>query len=194
MLSEHHWDLLLRQARSFNGWLPRPVEPALLRELYELAKMGPTSMNCSPARFIFVTSAAARERLLPLLAAGNVEKTRTAPVTVIVGAARNFQQRMPQLFPQRPTARSIFDGNDALRESTAFRNSSLQGAYLMLAARGLGLDCGPMSGFDAAAVEAEFLAGEDVAVNFLCNLGHGDPGSLFERLPRLAFDEACRVL
>ena len=194
MLSDAHWDLLLREARSFNGWLPIAVEPALLNRLYELMRMGPTSMNCSPARLVFITSAAARDRLLPLLSSGNVEKTRQAPVTVLIGYARQFQQRLPSLFPHRPAARALFDGNPALRESTAFRNGSLQGAYLMLAARGLGLDCGPMSGFDAAAVEAEFLAGEDIRLNFICNLGYGDRASLFERLPRLSFEEACRVI
>ena len=200
MLSDVHWDLLLREARSFNGWQPRAVEPALLQRLYALMKMGPTSMNCSPARLVFVTSAAARERLLPLLSPGNVEKTRTAPITVLIGHARHFQQRLPALFPHRPAAREMFEGNEMLRESTAFRNASLQGAYLMLAARGLGLDCGPMSGFNAAAIDAEFFAAdpafaaEATTVNFLCNLGYGEHGSLFERLPRLAFDEACRLV
>ncbi len=200
MLKEAHWDLLLREARSFSGWTSRLVEPALLQSLYELMKMGPTSMNCSPARLVFVTTPAARERLLPLLSPGNVEKTRTAPITVLIGHARHFQLRLPALFPHRPAAREMFDGNEALRESTAFRNASLQGAYLMLAARGLGLDCGPMSGFNAAAIDAEFFAAdpgfaaEATTVNFACNLGYGERGSLFERLPRLAFGEACRLV
>ena len=195
-----HWDLLLHQARSHNGWKPEPVAPALLHELYELMKMGPTSMNCAPARLVFVCSAEARARLLPLLAPGNVAKTASAPVTVILGQAMQFQARLPELFPHRPEARQLFDEQAALREATALRNSTLQGAYLMLAARGLGLDCGPMSGFDAPAVTAEFFstepqfAGEEVRANFLCNLGYGDPAALYERLPRLSFSAACKVI
>jgi 3-hydroxypropanoate dehydrogenase len=201
-LDDHAWDLLLRQARSQNRWLDRPVAPELLTQLYELMKMGPTASNCGPARLIFLQSETAKARLLPLMAEGNRDKTRQAPVTVLLGMARQFQQRLPQLFPHRPNARDAFDASPALREAAAFRNSSLQGGYLMLAARGLGLDCGPMSGFDAAAINAEFFSkpgeeafpGEDVVINFICNLGHGDPAGVFDRLPRLGFDQACRVL
>lgn len=199
-LDDAAWDQLLRRARSQNRWLDRPVAAELLLELYELMKMGPTSMNCAPARLVFVCSAAARARLLPLVSPGNVEKVRSAPVTVLIGTAQRFQERLPQLFPHRPEARQLFDDNTALAHSTALRNATLQGAYLMLAARGLGLDVGPLSGFDAAAVTAEFFApepafaGEAVEANFLCNLGYGDPAGLFERLPRLRFEQACKVL
>lgn len=200
VLNDDAWDLLLRQARSQNRWLDRPVAPALLTQLYELMKMGPTSMNCSPARLVFVCSEPARARLLPLLSPGNVDKTRSAPVTVLIGTAQRFQARLPQLFPHRPEARKLFDADADLTASTAQRNATLQGAYLMLAARGLGLDVGPMSGFNAAAVSAEFFAKQDafadeeVTVNFICNLGYGDPMGVFERLPRLSFTEACQVL
>ncbi|MEJ6004022.1 malonic semialdehyde reductase [Paucibacter sp. AS339] len=197
------WRQLFSEARSHNGWLDRPVAPELLQELYAQLKMGPTSMNCAPLRLLFLCTPQAQARLLPHLLPGNVEKTRCAPVTVLLAYDRQFQKRLPDLFPHRPTARGIFDANPALREATAFRNSSLQGAYLMLAARGLGLDCGPMSGFDAEGVEAEFFgtgsgsnndAGEQLAINFICNLGYGDPAALFGRLPRLSFDQACKVL
>nr|WP_316642037.1 malonic semialdehyde reductase [uncultured Roseateles sp.] len=200
-LNDDAWNLLLRHSRSQNRWLDKPVAPELLTQLYELMKMGPTASNCGPARLIFLCSDEAKARLLPLMAEGNRDKTRQAPVTVLLGMARHFQRRLPELFPHRPNAREAFDANLALREAVAFRNSSLQGGYLMLAARGLGLDCGPMSGFDAAAVNAEFFnkageeafAGEGVVINFICNLGHGDPAGVFDRLPRLPFDQACRV-
>ena len=188
-------DQLFRSARSHNRWLDCAVAPALLRELYELMKLGPTSANGSPARLVFVHSAAARARLVPLMAPGNQEKTRQAPVSVLIGYDRRFHERLPRLFPHNPAAAAPFAANAALAEATAFRNSSLQGAYLILAARALGLDCGPMSGFDAAAVQREFFAEQpEVAVNFICNLGHGDPAGLFPRHPRLDFDEACRLL
>jgi nitroreductase len=186
-------DQLFRSARSHNRWLDRPVDPALLQELYALMKLGPTSANGCPARLIFVCSPAAKARLLPLLAPGNREKTRMAPVTVLLAYDRRFHERLPQLFPHNPGAAAAFAANPALAETTALRNSSLQGAYLMLAARALGLDCGPMSGFDAAGVRREFL-GEHEEINFLSNLGYGDPAGLFPRHPRLGFDEACRVL
>lgn len=187
------FDQLFRQARTHNAWMDRPVSEDQLRTLYNLMKWGPTSANCSPARLVFVTSAEAKARLKPALLAGNVDKTMAAPVTAIIGMDLDFPETLPRLFPHAD-ARSWFVGNAALIEATAFRNSSLQGAYLMLAARSLGLDCGPMSGFDAALVEKEFFPGGRIKANFLCNLGYGDPTALFPRGPRLDFDEAARIV
>ncbi len=164
-----------------------------LREVYDLARMGPTSANSTPARFVFLESEAAKARLLPALAPLNVEKTKAAPVTVIVAWDTEFYEKLPQLFPHADM-RSYFVGNPSLIDETAFRNSSLQGGYFILAARAIGLDCGPMSGFDKAKVNAEFFPDGKWKVNFLCNLGYGDPSKLFPRSPRLEFDEACRVL
>lgn len=183
---------LFSEARTANAWRPQPVPDALLHQLYDAMKWGPTSANCSPARLVFVRSPEARERLAACVSAGNVAKVQQAPVTAVIGMDLNFVESLPRLFPHTD-ARPWFAGNDALIEATAFRNSSLQGAYLMLAARALGLDCGPMSGFDAAAVDAAFWAGTRVRTNFLCALGHGDPAALFPRSPRLTFDEACRL-
>lgn len=185
-------DLLFRQARTHNGWQDRPVPEALLRELWDLVKWGPTSANCLPARLVFVVSPEAKEKLRPCLMEANVAKTMAAPATAIIGYDLDFPDSLPKLFPHTD-ARSWFVGNAALIEATAFRNSSLQGAYFMLAARALGLDCGPMSGFDAAKVEAAFFPGGRVKANFLCNIGYGDPAQLFPRSPRLDFDEACRI-
>jgi len=185
-------DQLFRTARTHNAWQAKDVPDTLLHQLYELLKWAPTSANCSPARFVFVKSPEAKAKLKAALAPGNVEKTMTAPVTVIVGQDLAFPDTLPQLFPHAD-ARSWFAGNDALIESTAFRNASLQGAYLILAARALGLDTGAMSGFDAARVDADFFAGTHVRSNFLINLGYGDPAGLFPRSPRLAFDEAARI-
>jgi len=185
-------DQLFRTARTHNAWQAKDVPDALLHQLYELLKWAPTSANCSPARFVFVKSPEAKAKLKAALAPGNVEKTMTAPVTVIVGEDLAFPDTLPQLFPHAD-ARSWFAGNDALIESTAFRNASLQGAYLILAARALGLDTGAMSGFDAARVDADFFAGTRIRSNFLVNLGYGDPAGLFPRSPRLAFDEAARI-
>lgn len=185
-------DQLFRSARTHNAWQKKDVPDALLHQLYELLKWGPTSANCSPARFVFVKSPEAKARLKEALTPGNVEKTMAAPVTVIVGQDLAFPDTLPQLFPHAD-ARSWFVGDDALIESTAFRNATLQGAYLILAARALGLDTGPMSGFDAARVDADFFAGTRVRSNFLVNLGYGDPAGLFPRSPRLAFDEAARI-
>jgi 3-hydroxypropanoate dehydrogenase len=187
-------DLVFRTARTQNGWLDKPVSHAQLRELYELLKHGPTSMNTCPARFVFLRTPEAKARLLPALAPGNIDKTKSAPVSVIVGYDRRFHEKLPTLFPHRPEARAIFDGKPELIESTAFRNGSLQGAYLIIAARALGLDCGPMSGFDAAKVNSEFFPDGDIAVNFLCNLGYGDSSKVLDRLPRPSFDEACSLL
>jgi len=200
-------DVLFRKARTYSAWLPKPVPDQLLRELYEVARWGPTSANSCPARFVFLRSAAAKERLRPALAAGNVEKTMAAPVTVIVAYDLKFYEKLPKLFPANPAMRDAFASNPQLIEQTAKRNSSLQGAYLILAARAHGLDCGPMSGFDNAKVDEEFFAAgkcEDcvqeffpeghVKSNFLCNLGYGDSARLYPRSPRLEFKEACSLI
>jgi 3-hydroxypropanoate dehydrogenase len=183
---------LFDQARTHSHWLERPIPESTLRRLWDLARMGPTSANCSPARLVFVTTPAGKERLVPCMAPGNQDKTRLAPATMIVGMDMAFHEQLPRLFPHTD-ARSWFEGKPALIESTAFRNSSLQGGYLIMAARALGLDCGPMSGFDADKVNAAFFAGTSVRVNFICNLGHGDAAQLNPRHPRLEFDEACRI-
>jgi 3-hydroxypropanoate dehydrogenase len=186
-------DQIFRAARTHNVWLPHPVPSQLLRQAYELASLGPTSANTTPARYVFLTTREAKERLRPALAPGNVEKTMAAPVTAIIAWDTEFHEKLPRLFPQRDM-RSMFLGKPDLIEATAFRNSSLQGAYFMLAARSLGLDCGPMSGFDAAKVDAEFFPDGKWKSNFLCNLGYGDSTKLFPRNPRLSFEEACLIL
>lgn len=193
MLDDAALNLLFTQARTHNAWQARTIESDLLERLYALTKMAPTSANCSPARFVFVQSAAAKARLKPTLLESNVDKTMSAPVTVIVGSDQAFYEQLPKLFPHAD-AKSWFVGNQALIEATAFRNSSLQGAYLMLAARALGLDCGPMSGFDQAKVDAEFFAGTTIKSNFLINIGYGDVDALFPRSPRLSFADACQVV
>jgi 3-hydroxypropanoate dehydrogenase len=184
---------IFREGRTHNVWLPQPVSSELLRQAYELAALGPTSANTTPARFVFLTTPKAKERLRPALSPGNVEKTMAAPATVIIAWDTKFHEKLPKLFPQRDM-RSVFHGNPDLIEATAFRNSSLEGAYFILAARALGLDCGPMSGFDAAKVNTEFFPEGEWKSNFLCNLGYGDPTKLFPRNPRLSFDEACLIL
>ena len=196
MIDPQALDVLFREARTANGFLDTPVPDALLREAYDLMKMGPTSANCQPARLVFLRSAEAKARLKPALSAGNLEKTLLAPVTVIVAHDTQFHEHLPRLFPHNPTAKSWFDGehNRAGRETAAMRNGTLQGAYFMLAARAVGLDCGPMSGFDHAKVDAEFFPDGRFRSNFLCNLGYGDPSKLFARGPRFDFDEACSVL
>ena len=190
---EEALDRIFREARTYPAWKPEPVPPALLREIYDLARLGPTSANSSPARFVFLTTPEAKERLAPALMPGNVDKTRSAPVTAIVAWDTEFYEHLPRLFRQADY-RAMFAGNAALAQETAFRNSSLQGAYFILAARSLGLDCGPMSGFDPAKVNAEFFPDGKWKVNFLCNLGYGDGTNLGQRNPRLDFEEACRVL
>lgn len=185
-------DLLFRTARTQNGWLPRPVPEALLREVYDLAKMGPTSANCSPLRVVFVASEEGRQKLAPALSAGNLDKTMQAPVTAILGYDLAFYEHLPRLFPHNQTARGWFEGKPHA-EATAFRNSTLQAAYFMLAARALGLDCGPMSGFDAGKVDAAFFPEGRVKTNFICALGYGDPAKIFARSPRFAFEEVCRI-
>ncbi len=184
---------LFSDARSFGAWQPKDVEEETLRSIYELMKWGPTSANTSPARIVFVKSKSAKEKLIPCLAPGNVEKVKAAPVTAIVAMDEKFYDQVPRLFPMAASFRDMFANDKALAEATAFRNSSLQGAYLMLAARALGLDVGPMSGFDNKKVDEAFLAGTSWKSNFICNLGYGDRSKLFPRLPRLAFDEACRI-
>lgn len=185
-------DTLFYHARSHNGWLPEPVTDRQLQQIYDVMKWGPTSANCCPARLVFVKSAEAKEKLVACMASGNVEKTRAAPVTAIIGMDMAFDDKLPQLFPHT-NAKSWFAGNQALIDATAFRNSSLQGGYFIIAARALGLDCGPMSGFDADKVNAEFFPGTSIKVNFVCCLGYGDASKLFPRSPRLAFDEACKL-
>lgn len=206
-LDQQSLDQLFSRARTHNAWLNRPVSDDTLRQLYELMKWGPTSANCSPARILFLRTAEAKQRLLPALAPGNVDKTMSAPVTVIIGYDGKFYEQLPRLF-LHTDARSWFVDTPELAAVTARRNSSLQGAYLMLAARALGLDCGPMSGFDQARVDHEFFPREGfshafqqeyfpdshIKTNFLCNLGYGDPAQLFPRSPRLGFDEACKLL
>jgi 3-hydroxypropanoate dehydrogenase len=184
---------LFTQARSFSTWHDRPVAPELLERLFELTSLGPTSANCSPARIVFVSTPAEKERLLPALHEGNRAKTRQAPVTAVIGHDLDFALQLPKLFPHAPDAPSWF-ADPLVTVSTAFRNGSLQGGYFILAARLLGLDCGPMSGFDEAAVNALYFEGTSVRVNFLCNLGHGDAAGLFPRSPRLRFSDACRVV
>jgi 3-hydroxypropanoate dehydrogenase len=192
-ISAESLDQLFRQARTHWVWRPEPVPIELLKEVYDLARFGPTSANSSPARFVFLATPQAKERLRPALSPGNVEKTMAAPVTVITAWDTEFYEKLPRLFPARDM-RSVFAGSPALIHETAFRNSTLQGAYFMLAARALGLDCGPMSGFDQQKVNAEFFPDGKWKANFLCNIGYGDPSKLFPRNPRLSFDEACRVL
>ena len=193
MLSNEGQDLIFRNARSHSYWLDQPVDDALLRQVYELTKMGPTSANMCPLRIMFVKSREAKERLKPALDAGNVRKTMTAPVTAILGMDVHFYEKLPELFPHADARAWFKDLPEQVLESIALRNSSLQGAYFMLAARSLGLDCGPMSGFNNAKVDAEFFAGTTVKSNFLCALGYGDASKLHPRSPRLTFEEACQV-
>ncbi|PZW50932.1 3-hydroxypropanoate dehydrogenase [Humitalea rosea] len=193
MLDDAALDTLFRTARTQNAWQDKPVPEALLHDLYDLMKMGPTSANCSPARLIFLTTPEAKEKLRPALSAGNLAKTMSAPVTVIVALDEAFYEKLPKLFPH-VDARPWFTSNAAFAATTAMRNGSLQGAYLMLAARALGIDVGAMSGFNVEMVNETFMAGTTWKANFLCNLGYGDPAGVKERLPRLDFDEACQIL
>jgi 3-hydroxypropanoate dehydrogenase len=184
---------LFLSARTYNAWLPKPVSEAQLRELYDLAKMGPTSANCSPMRVVFVQSPEAKAKLEPFLMEGNRAKTMAAPVTAIIAQDHEFYEKLPKLFPHAD-ARSWFVGNQPLIDSAAFRNATLQGAYVLMAARALGLDTGAMSGFDNAGVDAAFFAGTPVKSNFLINIGYGDASrDLYPRSPRLAFEEACTI-
>ncbi len=196
MIDDHALDALFRTARTANGFLDTPVTDAQLRRLFDLMKMAPTSSNSQPARFVFLRGEKARERLRPALSPGNLEKTMNAPVTAIIAYDTQFQEHLPRMFPHNPAARSWFEGDEkkAGRETAAFRNGTLQGAYFILAARAIGLDCGPMSGFDNAKVDAEFFPDGRFRTNFLCNLGVGDPAKVFARSPRFEFDEVCQVL
>lgn len=187
-------DILFRKARTQNGWLPTPVSDAELQAIYDLMKWGPTSANCCPARLVFLRTPEAKARLLPALSPGNVDKTKAAPVTAIIGYDTRFYELLPKLFPHRPEMADNYKSNATLAQTTAFRNGTLQGAYFMLAARALGLDIGGMSGFDNAKVDAEFFPDGRVKSNFLCNVGHGDPSKVMPRLPRLTFEEACTLL
>lgn len=193
IVNQQALDIIFNQARTHSHWQEKPVEKAMLQQVYDLTKMAPTSANCQPLRVVFVTSKEAKEKLKPALAEGNIEKTMAAPVTAILGMDREFYNHLPKLFPHTD-AKSWFAGNDALIESTAFRNSSIQGGYFILAARALGLDCGPMSGFDNAKVDAEFFAGTQIKSNFLCNLGYGDKARLFPQSPRPEFAEFCSII
>jgi len=186
-------DQLFDKARTNNKWQQRDVPDDLLRSVVEHTKWGPTSANCSPARFVFVKSKEAKARLKPHLNAGNVEKTMAAPATAIIAFDRSFYEYLPRLFPPAD-ARSWFAGKKELADTTAFRNGSMQGGYFILAARALGLDCGPMSGFNNTGVDAEFFAGTEIKSNFLCNLGYGDPAGVYPRSPRFSFDEMARIV
>lgn len=186
-------DRLFCQARTANGYTDQPVSADLLRQIYDLAKMAPTSMNTQPARFVFLTTTAAKERLLPALMPANVEKTLSAPVSVIVATDTRFYEHMPNVW-HKPEAKAMFEANAALAADTAARNGTLSGAYFMLAARALGLDCGPMSGLDLAKVNAEFFPDERFKANFVINLGYMDVSKLFQRNPRLSFEQACQML
>jgi 3-hydroxypropanoate dehydrogenase len=192
-LDDRSLDIIFREAHTHSVWLDKPVSDALIHQIYDLMKWAPTSANCSPARIVFVRSAAAKQRFLPAVSPGNLEKTRTAPVTAIIAYDTEFYEKLPKLFLQAD-ARSWFAGNQALIDTTAFRNGTLQGAYLIIAARALGLDAGPMSGFDNAKVDKEFFPGGKVKSNFLVNLGYGDHAKLFPRNPRLPFAEAAQIL
>jgi 3-hydroxypropanoate dehydrogenase len=207
-LTDEALDRLFRKARTYNAWLDRPVSDETLRQLYDLMKWGPTSANSCPARILFLRTPEAKDRLRPALIPGNVDKTMAAPVTAILGYDERFFEKLPRLFPHNPRMRDYFVNSPELAEITAFRNGTLQGAYFILAARALGLDCGPMSGFDNAKVDEEFFpvpAGLEASAsdvmpmgriksNFLCNLGYGDPAGLFPRNARLEFDEVCQLL
>ena len=186
-------DRIFVKARTANGFLPTPVAPTLLRQVYELASFGPTSMNTQPTRYVFLQTAEARARVLPAMVPGNLEKTRTAPVTVIVATDMRFYEHMPQVW-HKPGGQTMFEGDAGLAAATATRNGTLGAAYFMIAARALGLDCGPMSGVDLAKVNAEFFADGRFKTNFILNLGYGDDSLLFPRNPRLAFEQACTVL
>lgn len=192
-LAEACLDRLFLQARTTRAWQERPVAPALLRELYRLMGMGPTSANCQPARIVFVQSAAGKAELLPLLDAGNREQTRLAPVTAVLACDLHFHERLDFLYPHQPQARGWFTGSPASTRDAALRNASLQHGYFIIAARALGLDCGPMGGFDADAVTRRYFPGGRAEVSFLCNLGYAAAAPLRGRLPRLPFDEACAM-
>lgn len=192
-LSDEGFNLLFNEAHTHNDWLNTPVDDAILRQIYGLTKMAPTSANCQPLRVMFIKSKAEKERLKPALMEGNVAKTMAAPVVAILSNDTKFYERLPQLFPHTD-AKAWFVGNEALIAETAMRNGSMQAGYFILAARALGLDCGPMSGFDKDAVDSAFFPDGRFKSNLLCNLGYGDASKLHPRGPRLTFDEACRII
>jgi 3-hydroxypropanoate dehydrogenase len=193
-ISDEALDTIFRAARTQNKWSDQPVSDALLMAVYDLMRWGPTAANTSPARFVFLTSPEAKARLKPLLQEGNREKTMRAPVVTIIGYDLDFPESLPNLFPNAPKMKDNFAGKPELTQTVAFRNGTLQGAYLIIAARALGLDCGPMSGFDNDGVDKEFFAGTNIKSNFICALGHGDPAGIFPRNPRHSFDEVCRII
>lgn len=192
ILSDNDLDLIFRNARSYNGYDDRPVTRVQIEAIYDLLKMGPTSANTQPARFVFCLSQESKDKLADCASEGNAPKIRQAPASVIIGMDMEFYEKMPQVFPHNPDAKNWFQGPAI--ESTAFRNSTLQGGYFMIAARAIGLDVGPMSGFDHDKVDATFFAGTPVKSNFISTFGYGDPASIFPKLPRLGFDDACKVL
>jgi len=187
-------NLIFKEARTHNDWLDKDISNDILMEIYDLMKWGPTSANCSPTRIIFVKSKASKDRLLPFVIESNLEKTKSAPVTAIIGYDINFHDHLPKLFPHNPDAQNWFNHSIDIAEETAFRNGSMQGAYFIIAARALGLDCGPMSGFDKEGVDNEFFRDTNIKSNFLCNLGYGDKTKLFERSPRFKFNEICEII
>lgn len=193
IVSDRDLDILFRTARTPRVWQDKPVTDVQLRALYELMSLAPTAMNCGPARIVFAHSQEARNQLAECVSGSNQERVRTCGAVAIIGQDEAFYEKLPELFPHMPGARDMFAGNAALTQETILRNSSLQGAYLILAARALGLDCGPMSGFDAARVDAAFFAGTTVKTNFICCLGYGDDSALHPRLPRLSFEDACQI-
>ena len=192
-LNEKQLDLLFGQARSMNGWLSKEVSDDMVKSLYELTKMGPTSTNCCPGRFVFIKSQEEKEKLEPALLPNNVPKVMSAPVIAIIGYDLDFSDHMTKLFPHLDVA-PMYKGNNEMNVSTAFRNSSLQGAYLMMVARAMGLDCGPMSGFNNQLVDETFFSDTNIKSNFLCCIGYGDSTKIFQRLPRLDFDEVCKII
>jgi 3-hydroxypropanoate dehydrogenase len=194
MLSDKDLDIIFRAARSHNKWQDKRVSGTMLKALYDLTRWGPTAANSCPMRLVFVTSPEQREKLVACVSSGNAEKVRTAPVTAIIAYDTLFYDLMPQLFPHNPGAREWFTGDPVAAEKSGYQSSTLQGAYLMIAARALGLDCGPMAGFDKAAVDSVFFPDGRFKSNFLCALGYGDPAGLFPRNPRLSFDEACKIV
>jgi 3-hydroxypropanoate dehydrogenase len=195
-LDDQAMDLIFRKARTQNGWQDKPVSDAQLKALYELMKWGPTTANTQPGRLLFLRTRESKERLKPHLSPSNQDKTMAAPAVAIIAYDLEFYEQIPRLFPHKPEMKNVYAGEEkkAFVETTALRNSSLQGAYLMIAARAQGLDCGPMSGFNNAAVDKEFFAGTSYKSNFICSLGHGDPAKVMQRLPRLEFDEVCKLL
>ena len=187
-------NLIFKEARTHNDWLDKDISNDILMEIFDLMKWGPTSANCSPARIIFVKSKVSKDRLLPFVIESNLEKTKSAPVTAIIGHDINFHDHLPKLFPHNPDAQNWFNHSIDIAEETAFRNGSMRGAYFIIAARALGLDCGPMSGFDKEGVDNEFFRDTNIKSNFLCNLGYGDKTKLFERSPRFKFNEICEII